>query len=429
MLSDGVVTAQQSRQRERSQFAVELWRMLDEPGSSRVAIWVNRAGASIIFVSIMLTLIDSGQEPTLGFESVFIQLCCDSIFSIEFLVRFYCCPSRRVFLSEKFSWLEILASFPVLIVRVVGGLEWPLEVNTWPYLVLIAFTPVLRLLLMLRRFEQIHLQLSAFRSAAAALPVLGYTLSTLIVFFGALLYVVEPRENIRSFAEALWVTIVTSFTVGYGDKYPISPTGRCVVCGLMFVSALYMAIPIGIVGDAFSQVWAERDALLLVRRMSTRLRFAHINAHDIPELFHRFDVDQNGMINRAEFLSIIQSMRVNLDDSQALQLFKIIDTDESGEITDEEFVKVLFPSDFEDMYDALNSVVDITKLVATSAFGSPQQLVNLGTETAHRVRASVSQMPASHKEVLSPSIEFLRGRSLSRHGEGTAAKVDRAETD
>ncbi|MFY1688285.1 potassium channel family protein [Plantactinospora sp. WMMB782] len=42
-----------------------------------------------------------------------------------------------------------------------------------------------------------------------------------------------PEANITSFDEALWWATVTITTVGYGDHYPVTTTGRFVALGLM----------------------------------------------------------------------------------------------------------------------------------------------------------------------------------------------------
>lgn len=45
----------------------------------------------------------------------------------------------------------------------------------------------------------------------------------------------SPEANIRTAADAVWYTYVTITTVGYGDRYPVTETGR--VMGLIIMTA------------------------------------------------------------------------------------------------------------------------------------------------------------------------------------------------
>lgn len=49
-------------------------------------------------------------------------------------------------------------------------------------------------------------------------------------------------SNIHSFGDGLWWGIVTFLTVGYGDRYPVTPTGRLFASLLMVVGVVTMSI-------------------------------------------------------------------------------------------------------------------------------------------------------------------------------------------
>lgn len=57
------------------------------------------------------------------------------------------------------------------------------------------------------------------------------------------------NSSIHSFADALWYSVVTLTTVGYGDMYPVSPAGR--IFGYLFVIA-----SIGVLGYLIGQLTA-----------------------------------------------------------------------------------------------------------------------------------------------------------------------------
>merc|ERR1711979_94521 len=100
---------------------------------------------------------------------------------------------------------------------------------------------------------------------------------------------VEPRDNLDSIPDAMWLTLVTMMTVGYGDVSPTTIPGKVAACGLMVSSILYMSIPIGIIGNAFNRVWEDRRCLLIVRRTRARILQWGYKPSDIPKLFQVFD--------------------------------------------------------------------------------------------------------------------------------------------
>lgn len=61
--------------------------------------------------------------------------------------------------------------------------------------------------------------------------------SALIAFCGALAVLdaerANPEANIVSFGDAIWWAVTTMTTVGYGDRYPTTDTGRLAAVGLM----------------------------------------------------------------------------------------------------------------------------------------------------------------------------------------------------
>ena len=53
--------------------------------------------------------------------------------------------------------------------------------------------------------------------------------------------------------EGWWLMGVTLTTVGYGDYSPQTPTGRVIAAGAMYMGVVFVALPLAIVGDHFTQ--------------------------------------------------------------------------------------------------------------------------------------------------------------------------------
>lgn len=61
----------------------------------------------------------------------------------------------------------------------------------------------------------------------------------------------SPDSTIQSFPDALWWTITTISTVGYGDKYPTTLEGRLVAVGLMIGGVALLGVITGTIASWF----------------------------------------------------------------------------------------------------------------------------------------------------------------------------------
>jgi voltage-gated potassium channel len=118
------------------------------------------------------------------------------------------------------GWIDLLSSIPA-----VSFLRWGRAAR------------VVRILRVLRGFRATKLIASAVLERRAQSVVLAALLmSLLLVVFGsiAILQVeIGPEANIKGGADALWWAFVTITTVGYGDRYPVTPEGRVIAVVLM----------------------------------------------------------------------------------------------------------------------------------------------------------------------------------------------------
>jgi len=121
-----------------------------------------------------------------------------------------------------------------------------------------------------------------------ALYVLVFNLLLGIVIFGSLMYLAEGQGRWSANAQAFerkvgrvwnttasawedvwdtspfqsiphtfWWAIVTATTVGYGDHYPTTSLGKIVAVLTMIFSLVILALPVGVIGGTFSQVWDD----------------------------------------------------------------------------------------------------------------------------------------------------------------------------
>jgi len=110
---------------------------------------------------------------------------------------------------------------------------------------------------MTRTFVRFQRDPSSVRYAAAAI------ISTFLVLVavGALLMRIFDPDNYPSFGSAVWFTLQTVTTVGYGDNPPTSSLGQIVASIVMLVSiALITVITAAITSLLIKSIGREQDA-------------------------------------------------------------------------------------------------------------------------------------------------------------------------
>jgi voltage-gated potassium channel len=107
--------------------------------------------------------------------------------------------------------------------------------------------PLLRPLRLLRLVTLLHV-LNRYAGASLRGKVLTYVAgSTVLVLFVASLAVLNAERaakgaTITTYPDALWWAATTVTTVGYGDRYPVTGTGRLVAVGLMLAGIALLGV-------------------------------------------------------------------------------------------------------------------------------------------------------------------------------------------
>lgn len=334
---------------KRTERQQAVWHFMEEAESSPGAMAFHWLMNIIVTVNVFFCTIQTTDPPTLsGALPVLLHFIFDVFFTLEVIVRFIVCPNRCTFFLQPANWVDMIAAVP-LIMNIIQCATEDCERGQVMEVAMVIL-PVLRLCKLLRSFEKFHLLLNAFELAFEALPVLLYSLSVLVLFFAAVIYFAEPRANIATLPQSVWLVITTMMTVGYGDVMPRTTSGLICTSFLIISSALYMAIPLGIVGGAFSRVWEDRDRLMLIRRTRNRLQQWGYTPKDILELFYLYDHDKSGELDLGEFSEMIEEMRLGIGEERVANLFKTFDSDGSGKVDDEEFVRALYPKGYASIY-------------------------------------------------------------------------------
>lgn len=334
----------------RSEIAERIWFFLDDPESSRAAYLFSQMWLLFILSSVAFTLMQTAEPaPFSAMTGAIVETSFDIVFIIELLTRFAVCSSSCGFVKSPYNIIDMVALLPLL-VRCALGFVIPHDEAKPVRFIFFGCVPVLRLLKLLRQLQLFHLFMRVMSMTWEALKFLLFMLLIIVLTFSSFMYLVEPVSNIDSLPTAMWFTIVTMTTVGYGEITPDTGFGHGIAVTLIISSVLYMALPVGILGNAFTHVWQERDHILLASRTHDRLIEWGYTANDIPMVFRHFDNHKKGELNFHEFRSMLKELHIVIEEYRAVELFESLDKDGGGSVDHKEFLRCLFPSTYHELY-------------------------------------------------------------------------------
>lgn len=220
---------------------------------------VNKIICALILVAAMVAIVETEPSVFTGRESLFLvfELVVGSLFLVEYLVRLWAIVEHPDYQAPLKGRLRYVFSLPALIdlMAILPVLVGFLGVEA----LFMRLFRVLRILRLARlgRFSLAMRSLGeAVRSRRYELYVsLGIAFVVLLIS-SMMLYLLEggaQPEAFGSIPRAMWWSIATLTTVGYGDVYPITGLGRIFAAATALAGIGIIAMPTGIMAAAFSE--------------------------------------------------------------------------------------------------------------------------------------------------------------------------------
>jgi voltage-gated potassium channel len=149
----------------------------------------------------------------------------NAIFSViflgDFLYRIVTAPSGGAYFFKHFGWADLLASLPFTQFKILRIFR------------------LIRVYRLLREVGTSTIGRALIKDRAGSSLYILLFMGISVLEFGSLMILrVEqgaPGANITTASDALWYTIVTISTVGYGDQYPVTDAGRIIGSGIIVV--------------------------------------------------------------------------------------------------------------------------------------------------------------------------------------------------
>ena len=171
------------------------------------------------------------------------ELAFTGLFTLEYLARLWCAPEPRRYAMSALGIVDLLAVLPTYALLLTAG---PVHGGSIRMLRLMR---VFRVLKMAQHVGEANVLLDALFASRSKILAFLTSVVALVCIEGTLMYMVEFGANpgITSIPEAIYWSIVTVTTVGYGDVVPVTTGGRVLAAGIMMTGFAVLAVPTAIV--------------------------------------------------------------------------------------------------------------------------------------------------------------------------------------
>ena len=240
----------------RYKATVDAWRPTDGPSwRTRVYDIIFRhdtpAGKAFdvsliaaIVISVAIVMLDSVDAIAFPRRSAFraMEWFFTLLFTVEYILRLATVRVPRSYALSFFGIVDLLAVLPTYLSLLLPGGQ---------YLIVIRILRVLRVFRVLKLAQYVgeaRTLGAALRASRYKITVFLFTVLTIVVVVGSMMFIIEGPENgFSSIPRGVYWAIVTLTTVGYGDISPGTAPGQFLASLVMIMGYGIIAVPTGIV--------------------------------------------------------------------------------------------------------------------------------------------------------------------------------------
>ncbi len=211
-----------------------------------------------IIVSVMAVMLGTVNKISQQYRMLlyYVEWFFTLLFTLEYLLRLISVQRPWIYARSFFGIVDFLSIVPTYLVFLFPGIKYMLVIR------------ILRLLRIFRVFKlsaylgEAQILMGALNKSWRKILVFLYTILTLVIVFGSLMYVVEGSESgFTSIPRSVYWAIVTLTTVGYGDIAPQSPLGQAIAAAIMIMGYGIIAVPTGIYSAELIKTYKTEDKI------------------------------------------------------------------------------------------------------------------------------------------------------------------------
>lgn len=152
------------------------------------------------------------------------------LFAIEYVLRLWAAKDRVAHIFKFYSVIDLLAIFPVLFIAT-------------PHLQIVRVIRALRVMRLLRFVRDRHFFFGSVRQSHLDILRIVFTLFIIIFISAGFIWHFEhlaPGSQLNNMGQALYFSVVTLTTVGFGDITPVSTMGKVVVVLMILAGVIFI---------------------------------------------------------------------------------------------------------------------------------------------------------------------------------------------
>jgi len=261
--------------RDEVQIRKDVMEFFDDPVSSDGAYIVSIFVFLCIVTStitIILESLPSMDNDDAKADFFIVEAICITVFTLEYLVRIWADPNKCKFMIQPMNVVDLVAIMPFYIDIVMG--LFGANADDLSLLRLLRLFRIFRIFKLSKYSSGITICASAIVESRDTLGLMIFMCSISVCIFSSFIFYFEQGEWVSanrqyqytdgtpspyySIPAAMWWTMVTIMTVGYGDMVPNTWAGKLVAAICMVSSIVIMALPISVIGANFSRAWMDK---------------------------------------------------------------------------------------------------------------------------------------------------------------------------
>ena len=207
-----------------------------------------------ILTSVFVVMLDSISvvNSRYGLQLNFLEWFFTLLFTVEYILRLLCVGRPLSYATSFYGIVDLLAIIPTYLSVFIPGTKFLLVIR------ILRILRIFRVLKLMQYISEATLLLKAMHASRRKITVFLFTVLTLVVILGSLMYLIEGAENgFTSIPRSIYWAIVTLTTVGYGNISPQTNLGQLLAAFIMILGYSIIAVPTGIVTVELSQATAS----------------------------------------------------------------------------------------------------------------------------------------------------------------------------